>query len=92
MAGPSMALRRFTQASPNKEPTWRRRQSSYDLGENLRLALISVTEGEDKPLKYPTIFNSVDLAVVRKMDLAQAVEFDWHSGSPPRRPMEWKST
>ena len=38
--------------------------SSYDLGENLRLVLISVTEGEDKPLKYPTIFNSADVAVV----------------------------
>ena len=46
---------------------------------NLRLVFISVTEGEDKPLKYPTIFNSADLAVVTKMDLAQAVEFDWHS-------------
>jgi hydrogenase nickel incorporation protein HypB len=53
--------------------------SSYDLGENLRLVLISVTEGEDKPLKYPTIFNSADVAVVTKMDLASAVEFDWHS-------------
>ena len=53
--------------------------SSYDLGENLRLVLISVTEGEDKPLKYPTIFNSADVAVVTKMDLALAAEFDWHS-------------
>jgi hydrogenase nickel incorporation protein HypB len=53
--------------------------SSYDLGENLRLVLISVTEGEDKPLKYPTIFNSADLAVVTKMDLAPAVEFNWNS-------------
>lgn len=53
--------------------------SSYDLGENLRMVLISVTEGEDKPLKYPTIFNSADVAIVTKMDLAQAVEFDWHS-------------
>ncbi|MFZ0419463.1 MAG: hydrogenase nickel incorporation protein HypB [Candidatus Sulfotelmatobacter sp.] len=51
--------------------------SSYDLGENLRLVLISVTEGEDKPLKYPTIFNSADVAVVSKIDLAKAVEFDW---------------
>ncbi len=50
--------------------------SSYDLGENLRIVLMSVTEGEDKPLKYPTIFNSADVAVVTKMDLAQAVEFD----------------
>src|ERR1700733_7680975 len=53
--------------------------SSYDLGENLRLVLISVTEGEDKPLKYPTIFNSADVAVVSKMDLAAAVEFDWQA-------------
>jgi len=51
--------------------------SSYDLGENLRVVLLSVTEGEDKPLKYPTIFNSGDLAIVTKMDLAEAVEFDW---------------
>jgi hydrogenase nickel incorporation protein HypB len=50
--------------------------SSYDLGEDLRLVLMSVTEGEDKPLKYPTIFNSADVAVITKMDLASAVEFD----------------
>ena len=50
--------------------------SSYDLGEDLRMALVSVTEGEDKPLKYPTIFNSADVAVVTKVDLAEAVEFD----------------
>jgi hydrogenase nickel incorporation protein HypB len=50
--------------------------SSYDLGEDLRLVLMSVTEGEDKPLKYPTIFNSADVAVITKIDLAQAVEFD----------------
>jgi hydrogenase nickel incorporation protein HypB len=51
--------------------------SSYDLGENLRLVLLSVTEGEDKPLKYPTIFNTSDVAVITKIDLAAAVEFDW---------------
>ncbi len=51
--------------------------SSYDLGENLRLVLMSVTEGEDKPLKYPTIFNSADIAVISKNELAEAVEFDW---------------
>jgi len=50
--------------------------SSYDLGENMRIVLLSVTEGEDKPLKYPTIFNSADVAVITKMDLASAVEFD----------------
>jgi hydrogenase nickel incorporation protein HypB len=53
--------------------------SSYDLGEDLRLVLISVTEGEDKPLKYPTIFHSADVAVVTKMDLAAAVEFNWEA-------------
>jgi hydrogenase nickel incorporation protein HypB len=50
--------------------------ASYDLGEGLRAVLMSVTEGEDKPLKYPTIFNGADLAVITKMDLAAAAEFD----------------
>jgi hydrogenase nickel incorporation protein HypB len=50
--------------------------SSYDLGEDLRLVLLSVTEGEDKPLKYPTIFNSADVAIITKSDLSAAVEFD----------------
>jgi hydrogenase nickel incorporation protein HypB len=51
--------------------------ASYDLGEELRVVLLSVTEGEDKPLKYPTIFNSADVAVITKSDLAMATEFDW---------------
>ena len=50
--------------------------SSYDLGEDVRMVLLSVTEGEDKPLKYPTIFNTADVAVITKIDLAEAVEFD----------------
>jgi len=50
--------------------------SSYDLGEDLRAVLMSTTEGEDKPLKYPTIFNTADIAVITKIDLAAAVEFD----------------
>src|ERR1035437_7531466 len=50
--------------------------ASYDLGEDLRFVLLSVTEGKDKPLKYPTIFNSADVAVITKSDLAAAVEFD----------------
>ncbi|HET6862380.1 MAG TPA: hydrogenase nickel incorporation protein HypB, partial [Pyrinomonadaceae bacterium] len=50
--------------------------SSYDLGENLRIVLLSTTEGEDKPLKYPTIFNTSDIAVITKMDLASVVGFD----------------
>jgi hydrogenase nickel incorporation protein HypB len=50
--------------------------SSYDLGEEFRFVLLSATEGEDKPLKYPTIFNSSDAAIITKMDLADACEFD----------------
>ena len=50
--------------------------ASYDLGEALRFVLLSVTEGEDKPLKYPTIFNTADIALVTKIDLAAAVDFD----------------
>lgn len=50
--------------------------SAYDLGESIRAALLSVTEGEDKPLKYPTIFNSADIAIITKIDLAAACEFD----------------
>jgi hydrogenase nickel incorporation protein HypB len=50
--------------------------SSYDPGEDLRLVLMSVTEDEDKPLKYPTVFNSADVAVITKIDLARAVEFN----------------
>ena len=49
--------------------------ASYDLGEQLRVVLLSVTEGEDKPIKYPTIFNTADLAVITKIDLAEAVGF-----------------
>ncbi|MBP5872811.1 hydrogenase nickel incorporation protein HypB [Streptomyces scabiei] len=50
--------------------------AGYDLGETLRVALASVTEGEDKPLKYPTAFGLAHLVVVTKTDLADAVEFD----------------
>jgi hydrogenase nickel incorporation protein HypB len=50
--------------------------ASYDLGEELRVALLSVTEGEDKPLKYPVMFNSSDVALITKVDLADACECD----------------
>jgi hydrogenase nickel incorporation protein HypB len=49
--------------------------ASYDLGEEMRVVLLSVTEGEDKPLKYPTIFNGADLAIITKIDLADVVGF-----------------
>ena len=47
--------------------------ASYDLGEGMRVVLLSVTEGEDKPLKYPPMFHSADVALVTKSDLADAV-------------------
>jgi hydrogenase nickel incorporation protein HypB len=50
--------------------------ASYDLGEDRRVVLLSVTEGEDKPLKYPVIFRNADLVLITKCDLAAAVDFD----------------
>jgi hydrogenase nickel incorporation protein HypB len=50
--------------------------TSWDLGESLRAVLLSVTEGEDKPLKYPGLFNTSDLAILTKIDLAGPCEFD----------------
>jgi hydrogenase nickel incorporation protein HypB len=50
--------------------------TSWDLGESLRVVLMSVTEGEDKPLKYPGLFNTADLVVLTKLDLAEACRFD----------------
>ncbi|MEU1852291.1 hydrogenase nickel incorporation protein HypB [Streptomyces sp. NPDC019990] len=50
--------------------------ASYDLGESLRIVLMAVTEGEDKPLKYPTAFGSAHLVVLTKTDLAGPAGFD----------------
>ncbi|MFF4362788.1 hydrogenase nickel incorporation protein HypB [Streptomyces sp. NPDC001604] len=50
--------------------------AAYDLGESLRIVLMAVTEGEDKPLKYPTAFGSAHLVVLTKTDLAEPAGFD----------------
>ena len=50
--------------------------ASYDLGEHFRVVLVSVTEGEDKPLKYPVIFKTAQVVVVNKTDIAEAAGFD----------------
>jgi len=50
--------------------------SLFDLGEQQRVVIISVTEGEDKPLKYPHMFTSADLVVINKIDLLPHVDFD----------------
>ncbi|MFN6133950.1 MAG: hydrogenase nickel incorporation protein HypB [Synechococcaceae cyanobacterium] len=50
--------------------------AAYDLGEDLRMVLLAVGEGEDKPLKYPAMFRSADVVLITKVDLAEAVGFD----------------
>ena len=50
--------------------------SSYDLGEHAKIVMLSVTEGEDKPLKYPSIFFKSELMVLNKIDLLPYVNFD----------------
>jgi hydrogenase nickel incorporation protein HypB len=69
--------------------------ASFDLGETIRIVLTSVTEGEDKPLKYPTMFKTADVVLVTKMDLADAVGYDraaacnnLHEIAPQARIME----
>lgn len=57
--------------------------ADYDLGEELRVVLLSTTEGEDKPLKYPPLFHSANVVVVTKTDLAAAAGFD--------RELAWQS-
>lgn len=49
--------------------------AAYDLGEDLRVVLLSTPEGEDKPAKYPPLFQSADVFVIHKIDLAQVVDF-----------------
>lgn len=50
--------------------------ASFDLGEDLRVVLLSTTEGEDKPLKYPLAFKTANVVLVNKIDLAEAAGFD----------------
>jgi len=50
--------------------------AAWDLGEDLRVTMLSVTEGEDKPLKYPRIFKDADAVIINKIDIAEAVGFD----------------
>ena len=48
----------------------------FDLGENFKVTILSVTEGEDKPIKYPHIFRSSEVMIVTKIDLLPYVQFD----------------
>ncbi len=73
--------------------------AAFDLGENKRLALLSVTEGDDKPLKYPDMFASSDVVIISKCDLLPYVPFDMerclqaiHSVSPKAEIFELSAT
>jgi len=48
----------------------------FDLGESKRVVIMSTTEGEDKPAKYPTMFRSADLCIINKIDLLPYLDFD----------------
>jgi hydrogenase nickel incorporation protein HypB len=52
--------------------------TSYDLGEHAKIVLLSVAEGEDKPLKYPSIFAAAELCIINKIDLLPYVSFNLH--------------
>ncbi len=50
--------------------------SGYDLGENMKIGLLSVPEGDDKVMKYPSLFSTVDVFLINKIDLAPYLDFD----------------
>jgi hydrogenase nickel incorporation protein HypB len=50
--------------------------AAFDLGEHVRVAVLSVTEGEDKPVKYPVLFNNADLVLITKTDLIPHLDWD----------------
>jgi hydrogenase nickel incorporation protein HypB len=50
--------------------------AAFDLGEHVRVAVLSVTEGEDKPVKYPVLFNNADAVVITKIDLVPHLDWD----------------
>jgi hydrogenase nickel incorporation protein HypB len=56
----------------------------FDLGERAKIAILSVAEGDDKPLKYPHIFRAADVVILSKIDLLPHVDFDV-AGRPPAR-------
>ncbi len=53
--------------------------AEFPLGENLRVVLLSVTEGDDKPIKYPVIFRNCDAVVLTKIDLLEHVDFSFEN-------------
>lgn len=50
--------------------------AEFDIGEHKKIVVLSVTEGEDKPLKYPSMFRAIDLTIINKIDLLNHIDFD----------------
>ena len=59
--------------------------ANFDLGEHLRIAVLSVTEGDDKPAKYPYLFKVADAVVFTKLDLKDATHINAHSATAANR-------
>ena len=55
--------------------------AAYDLGAHINVTLLAVTEGDDKPMKYPVIFRAADMAIITKTDLLPHCEFDVHKAT-----------
>jgi hydrogenase nickel incorporation protein HypB len=53
--------------------------AEFEVGEHAKVALLSITEGEDKPLKYPIMFQEADCLIITKLDLAPYLEIDLKS-------------
>jgi Ni2+-binding GTPase involved in maturation of urease and hydrogenase len=66
----------FRFASLHRECRQPGRPSSHNLGEHDKIVILSVTEGEDKPLKYPATFSRAGLVIINKIDLLPYVQFD----------------
>ena len=64
--------------------------ANFDLGEHARIAVLSVTEGDDKPAKYPFLFKVADLVVVSKLDLLEATDFHLERASADIRALDHK--
>ena len=58
----------------------------FDLGERAKVVILSVTEGDDKPLKYPHMFRAAEMMVLNKIDLLPHVDFDVWAGARRRAP------
>jgi hypothetical protein len=74
--GPRRAIEDRKRKHTVERPYRIRKAGAFDLGEHHKVAILSVTEGEDKPLKYPDMFRAADVMLLNKCDLLPYLEFD----------------